>query len=440
MKASHTSAVAVLFVAAQALSTASCKKQNATEWQESDLQSMAPAMAVDTEPPDHILARVLMAERELVLKIINFWASSVNKSEQKNKQSVLNQIRRMFDPDHMKKLTVEEAMNNVRKDGSGIHGSMKNLRTTQDSLYHAMWSRISDAAALTGFPRSSKHMKHYLSNSGQPLRYSPEETTALLNQAKKKGLRTDSQSDADFFAYELQRRLSTRGIEISRSEAAMIAGMTSAEMAYYLARLNVVSSLSALVKKEKISSPSVLINRVAAIRKKNFPAKTQSDSGVWTNYRPIGKYYGTESSEPHSDLYFSMGSFTSVFSATPIDVQNEGQSIKIRFAQSTAVFDKYNWDDGKFVTLFSGWCWKLNSANCEQIESLTSLTVSDKSIGRLHRLGLAREFQIHGQTRVSTVWDAVQFEDLQSAQKEKARDALEILLSEYLSPLEFMAD
>lgn len=440
MKASHTSTVTVLFIAAQAVLNAACKKQNATEWQESELQSLAPAMAVSVEPPEHILARVQMAEREAILKIINFWARGINKSEEKNKNSVLNQIRRMFDPDHMKKLSLQEAINNVRKDGSGAHGSMKNQKGPQDSLYHAVWSRIADAAGVTGFPRSSKHMRHYLGNSGTPIRYNSDETNLLLRQVKIKGVQINSSEDAQFFVSELLNRMRARGIELSRSEANMIAGMTSTEMSFYLARLRVLSSLAEFVKKERITSAGELLSRTASIKQKNFPAKSASEAGAWTSYRPIGKYYGIESSEPHSDLYFSLGSFTSVYTAIPLDLQSDDKRIKLRFAQSTSIFDKYNWDDGKFVTLFSGWCWKLNSDHCEQIEALTSLTVSDKSIGRLHRLGLAREFQIHGQTRVSTVWDAVQFDDLKNEQKQKVRDALESLLSGYLSPIELMAD
>jgi hypothetical protein len=440
MRPFRTSAFVLFFLAAQTALLGSCKKGDTTQWQDSELQSLAPSMAVSVEPPDHILARVLVDEREAVLKIINFWAKNVNKSEEKNKSSVLNQIRRMFNPDHMKKISAQEAINTIRSDGSGSHGSLKNLKRPQDSLYHSVWSRIADAAGVTGFPRSSSHMKHYLGNSGTPIRYNPDETKVLLRQAKRKGVQIDSQTDADFFVFELQRRMKARGIELSRSEANMIASMTSTEMAFYLARLRVLSSLAEFVKKERINSADELLSRIASIKQKNFPAKAPSGAGAWTNYRPIGRYYGIESSEPHSDLYFSLGSFTSIYSATPIDLLADGNRIKIRFAQSLSIFDKYNWDEGKFVTLFSGWCWKLNSNHCEQIEALTSLTVSDKSIGRLHRLGLAREFQIHGQTRVSTVWDGVQFADLQSVQKERVRDTLDILLSEHLSPIELMAD
>lgn len=211
-------------------------------------------------------------------------------------------------------------------------------------------------------------------------------------------------------------------------------------MAFYLSRIKVFSSLGAFARSNKINSAENLIKALNNIKTKNFPARAVGTHGDWRSHRPIGKHYALETSEAQTDLYYALGSFTSIFSSTPIELRAENGTVKVRFAQSISIFDKYNWDSGKFVTLFSGWCWKLNSDNCSHIEELTSLSVSDKSIGRLHALGLAKEFNIHGQTSISTVWDSVRFDDLLSPQKERIWTVLEKTVSEFLMPVNTIPD
>lgn len=440
MKFNGKAGIVPLCLITPLLMQSSCKKNSDTDWQDSELQSLANSMAPVTHPPENILARVIVAERDSALKTLNFIAAQINSAEEKNPKSFLNQIRRMFNPEHMSTLSYKDALDRVRAEGSGAHGAARNLRQPQDSLYHALWSRIADAAGVVGFSRSSKHMKHYLGNSGQIIRYTADETTSILNESSRKDSRRDSQFEIDFFASDLQRRLKMRGLTLARSEAEMLAGMSNSEISFYLARSRIKNSLAEMVQQNKVSNAADLLKIAASIKNKNFPSKSPAKSGAWTEYRPIGKYYGISASEPQTDLYFSLGTYTSIYSATPIDMQNEGNLIKLRFAQSVSLFDKYNWDDGKFVVLFSGWCWKINSDHCSHIESLTSLTVADKSIGRLHKLGLAREFEIQGQTRVTTVWDAIQFDDLKNEQKEKVRATLDNILSEQLTPIELIPD
>jgi hypothetical protein len=50
-------------------------------------------------------------------------------------------------------------------------------------------------------------------------------------------------------------------------------------------------------------------------------------------------------------------------------------------------FDRYNWDGGKSVTLFG-------------------VTVTDAFMGRMHREGIAREYNCHGSFRESFSWGA----------------------------------
>ncbi|MFZ9519510.1 MAG: hypothetical protein ACO3A4_03440 [Silvanigrellaceae bacterium] len=420
--------------------TSGCKKNSSNEWTDSDLQAISASINPESPPPQNILARLLMDEREIALMFVNAWAGRVNATEGKNPNSVLNQVRRLFNPDHMKKISFQEAISRTRTEGSGTHGSAKSERRPQDSLYHALWSRIADTAGIAGFPRSSKHMKHYLANSGQPIRYSFPEVESILQQSEKRRQPERSPIEDQFFSEFMKKKLQLSGLELSNSELSMITRMSQRELPSYIARLRVFIMLAQFTQKNGIKSATQLQVKLEQLKSKNFPAKSADGDGAWVQYRPIGKYYSLEHSEPHSDLFFALGSFAGIHSATPIDVRAEGETLKIRFAQTTSIYDKYNWDEGKFVTLWSGWCWKMNSDNCFQIESLTSLTVSDRSIGRLHKLGMAHEFEIFGKGPMSTVWDSINFRDLTNPQKQKVWDALGKALDESLTPLSEIPD
>ncbi|MEN9809982.1 MAG: hypothetical protein RLZZ488_1549 [Pseudomonadota bacterium] len=419
---------------------AGCKVKSSQDWTDADLQTLSVSIASDSQPPEQILAREMVLERELALRIINGWATLVNATEGRNPYSLLNQIKRIFDPDHLKPISVDQALRKLRREGSGTHGSAKNQKLPQDSIYHAIWSRIADAAGIAGFSRSSRHMKHYLANSGQPIRYASSETEKILSSVKGKRGRYPSPEEAQFTAYQIRQRGRILGGEPSQSEAEMIGRMNQHERGLYLARIKVMSSLADFAQKQRINTAGELVDAVSNISQKNFPVKSIGRDGEWRQHRPVGKHFGVVSSDANSDLYFALGSFTSGYSATPIEVREKSDRINIRFAQSISIYDNYNWDEGKFVTLFTGWCWKLNSDHCTEIEKLTSLTVTDKTIGRLHKLGMAREFQIFGQTAVKTVWDSVLFADLKSQQKRRVWDALDKAVSELLEEVELMAD
>ncbi|NBW82304.1 hypothetical protein EBR21_11175 [bacterium] len=283
-------------------------------------------------------------------------------------------------------------------------------------------------------------MKHYLANSGTPLRYGPADVAKILQERAKVSENDISETGQKFFADFIKIKFRSNGLELSPSELEMITRMTRRELAFYIARLRVFVLLSQFTRQNGIDSAPQLQSKLQHLNSKNFPAKASTGPGEWLEYRPIGKFYSLEQSEPQSDLYFALGSFAGIYSATPIDIRAENDKVKARFAQSISIYDKYNWDDGKFVTLWSGWCWKMNSDNCFQIEALTSLTVSDKSIGRLHKLGIAREFEIYGKGAVSTVWDSVNFRDLTNPQKEKVWSTLRETLTEYLSPVSGIPD
>ncbi|MEY3901598.1 MAG: hypothetical protein RL189_904 [Pseudomonadota bacterium] len=439
--ASHTQTKVVTASALTLIAAlTSCKDKNSQDWSENELQSLQVSLSSDSRPPEQILVRTMVLERELALRIINGWATVVNATEGRNPHSLLNQIKRIFDPDHLKPITDNQALKKLRTEGSGTHGSAKNQRQPQDSIYHAMWSRIADAAGIAGFSRSSKHMKHYLNNSGRPIRYANPETEKIISTMKSARSPDPSAEEAQFTAYQIRQRGRILGAEPSQSEAEMIGRMNQQERGFYLARIKVMKSLSEFIQKQRINTAGELVDAVKNISRKNYPVKGIGHDGDWTQHRPVGKHYGVMTSDANSDLYFALGAFTSGYSATPIEVREKEGRVDIRFAQSISIFDKYNWDEGKFVTLFTGWCWNLNSEHCTEIEKLTSLTVTDKTIGRLHKLGMAREFEVFGQTSVKTVWDSVLFSDLKSQQKRRVWDALEQTVSEFMQQVELMPD
>ena len=420
--------------------TVNCKKNSNDDWTESELQAIAASAGPETTPPQNIIAGLIAQESEIALKIINAWAEQVNTTQGMDPKSLLNQVRRIFNPDHMKRFSFQESLSRSKTEGSGAHGASKSERRPQDSLYHALWSRIADAAGLAGFSRSSQHMKHYLGNSGTPLRYGSADVAKILRETANARTANFSKKNQNDSAEFIKNKLRLAGMELSSSEMAMITRMDRRELAFFIARLQVFELMSKFTVRNDINSAAQLQSKLQNLNKKDFPAKASNGQGEWLEYRPIGKHYVLEQSEPQSDLYFALGTFAGIYSATPVDIKVEDNQVKTRFVQSISIYDKYNWDDGKFVTLWSGWCAKLNSGNCSEIEALTSLNVGDKSIGRLHKLGMAREFEVYGKGAVSTVWDAINFRDLINPQKAKVRIALGKALTEYLMPVTDIPD
>ncbi|NBT68901.1 MAG: hypothetical protein EBT78_14210 [Betaproteobacteria bacterium] len=406
-----------------------CKKDAGSQWSEADVESLFAGENNSTRPPQNILAQVLIHEREFALKIFDTWAKKFLANQKSNRSSPLNQLRLIFNPDYLNPLGYEEALSQVRNEGSGRHGILARELKPQDRIYHAVWSRIADAAGLARYPLSSRHMKHYLQNSGKEIRYEAAESNRIFTAAE--GLQ-DTPPDPvgiQVTRSQLQEDLKKRGFQLSLSEATHVAEMNRNERGFFVARMRVRIALAKFVQSQNISTGDELEIRLGNLKNKTFPQRNKLDSNAWKEYRPVGEEFRLVSSVPQSDLYFALGSFTATHQAIPVELRAEGEQIKMRFAQSKSLYDRYNWDNGKFVTLLSGWCWNLQSNHCANIEELISLQVSDKSLGRLHKLGIAREYEIFGQSSVSTVWDGFSFADLRSAQKEKLWEALTSVVS-----------
>lgn len=418
----------------------SCKKNESGEWSETDLQSLQEQTTSNPLPPPQVIAQLRRLERNVALKIFDAWASKILSSQKQNPNSPLNQLRKIFNPDHLKPMTLEDALAATRQEGSGTHGVLTKDRKPQDFLYHALWSRIADAAGLIKYPRASTHMKHFLSNTGKPIRYSQKDSLKIMNPIDSMGEAAPDLIGIQIEVGFLQDEMKKKGFEISHSESKMIASMNRNEKNYFIARLILRRSLSSFIREQKIVTVQEAVKNISLFKSKKTPAKSELGSGAWQSHRPLAQAYRLISSEPQSDMYFAMGSFSATYVVAPLELRADDAQLKIRLSQWRNLYDRYNWDDGKFVTLLSGWCWNLKSDYCFNIEELVSLQVSDKSLSRLHKLGIAREYEIFGQTPASTVWDGVAFKDLLNPRKNEFWQALITVLysaqSDGADPLE----
>ena len=78
-----------------------------------------------------------------------------------------------------------------------------------------------------------------------------------------------------------------------------------------------------------------------------------------------------------ADWFYAIGGFTYWVTAEVTLTPAAGGGIQATMVTRLHIFDRYNWDGGKAVTI-------------------GGITVTDEQLGRLHRVGLAREYEVHG--------------------------------------------
>ena len=403
---------AILFI----ISIACVKKSN-TSWNESELQALPSQIAFLPMPPILHSANLLRYERDVALKIFDTWAAFILKTQKDNPNSPLNQLRRIFNPDHLKSLDLGSALELDKTDGSGSHGALAHEKKPQDSLYHALWSRIADAAGLLKYPRSSRHMKHYLGNSGSVIQYSAEETNKILSTDRTSPEDTHDPVGLQLEIQFLKDQFNQISVEIDEAHLSNIAKMTQDERMFYVSRLKLKSTLAAFVSENQVHSASELKLKLANFNNRSLRFKPAVEAGAWQSSRPFSSTHQMISSKQNTDMYFAFGSYTATHHVAPLSLDVTNEQISLLVSQWTHIFDKYNWDNGKFVTLLSSWCWSLDSPHCGNIEELTSIDVNDKSLGRLHQLGIAKEYEIHGNSVVETFEDTFSFAELKDASK-----------------------
>lgn len=94
----------------------------------------------------------------------------------------------------------------------------------------------------------------------------------------------------------------------------------------------------------------------------------------------------TASQEEEGNWFFALGSFSVSQSGVMVvePSTTPGGEPTVRIHYQTHIFDRYNWDAGKNVTI-------------------RPATIEDKEMQELHKAGLAREYEVHGSTDTQTV-------------------------------------
>lgn len=394
-----------------------CVKSNNTGWSESELQALPSQVAILPKPPILHSANLIRYERDVALKMFDLWAAFILRTQKDNPNSPLNQLRRIFNPDHLKSLDLGSAIALATTDGSGTHGALAYEKKPQDTLYHALWSRIADAAGVLKYPRSSRHMKHYLGNSGVDIQYSAEETNKILSTDRTSPEDTLDPVGLQLEVQFLKDQFHRLNVALEDEYLSSIAKMTHDERMFYVSRLKLKSTLASYVSVDQINTAADLKMKLADFNNRSLRFKPAAETGAWQRFRPLSSAHQMISSKQNTDMYFSFGSYTATHHVAPLSLEIKNEQISWQLSQWTQIFDKYNWDNGKFVTLLSSWCWSLDSPHCGNIEELTSIEVNDKSLGRLHKLGIAKEYEIHGNSVVETFEDTFAFKELKDASK-----------------------
>jgi len=94
-------------------------------------------------------------------------------------------------------------------------------------------------------------------------------------------------------------------------------------------------------------------------------------------------YYATKSES--EDWFFAMGGFTYWYTAEVevIPSSTPGGNLAVNMIIEFHVFDRYNWDKGKSVTI-------------------GPFVITDESLGQLHQAGLAQEYEVNGTSSSTT--------------------------------------
>jgi len=132
-----------------------------------------------------------------------------------------------------------------------------------------------------------------------------------------------------------------------------------------------------------VPSAKVLYDRELALAKRyveGLPVGTHA----FTSSRAVNGYNRQGES---SNWYFAIGGYSVWSKGTATVGTGSGGGRSYQMTWEYKFFDRYNWDGGKKVTLFG-------------------FTITDEFMGRMHREGIAKEFNCYGSVTRSETWGA----------------------------------
>lgn len=104
----------------------------------------------------------------------------------------------------------------------------------------------------------------------------------------------------------------------------------------------------------------------------------QNWDGKATSFQITTPWNGAYATKGMSqDWFYGIGGFSYAHTATVTVTPGADGAANVRIDSQTHVFDRYNWDGGKAVTI-------------------GPVTVTDERMGRLHEVGLAQEYEVRG--------------------------------------------
>jgi hypothetical protein len=242
---------------------------------------------------------------------------------------------------------------------------------------------------------TAHELTHVVQQTGrvpdQPLQLKPRDASReRQSSAKELERRAGGQGEVDGsgkWGHDAQnRRLTDRANHYMWTRVALAAesmGLTNAarHMRHYLGNtgnpltvdvnnmMRDVPDLATAYSEQLALATKAANKKIAAMGK-----ITKAQSFEVTGERMSDVYCDKEISK---DWFFAIGGFTYWYTANGTVVPMRNGKVQVQTIYTLHVYDRYNWDQGKAV-------------------DIAAITVKDEQLGRLHRVGLAREYEING--------------------------------------------
>jgi hypothetical protein len=344
--------------------------------------------------------RFLEKERKQWIEVADKLIESYKGKELPGVLNFYQKLKDFFDPEK----DAPPPVGGIPVEGSGLHGELKDTLKEADNAYHKLWSGVAIAAGLAGFPQSAKHMNHYLRNSGEEYTFSEKDVARLVQEM-------------NFAKPEVIKGVAENKLQMVKDEAAKSGQDLDFEMAE--------SSFKMGAYQYRIhSNISKLKDRLGMMRfekAQNFREWLKSQmakDGSLSLERPIERHYSRIAAKQGNDWFYALGNFSSVVTTVPLVAEVKEESVVVNWVSYLSIFDRYNWDGGKSVQLFNHWCVKLQNVKCSNLEEFFAIKVSDASIGRLHKVGLAQEFIVRGISKLENQLEEIPFNKFSDYKRE----------------------